>query len=251
MSLQRLNGRIVAAWTKKTVIEDPWFKKAKQAGYVSRAAYKLKEIQQKHKIIKQGNKVLDLGCSPGAWMQVACQEIGPREKGGLVLGIDIQPVTVPPRFCDDRVKVMQGDARQVSPQVFQEYAAEGFDAVLSDMLQFTSGVNDVDQSIELASTALHIATGYYYDVYGEEYAARTGFRHSGFLKPGGALVMKVYEGTGTNEFMREVGKYFTKVARMRVEASRSQSREFFAVALGRKKPASGAVGMSSSTAAKS
>ena len=60
-------------------------------------------------------------------------------------------------------------------------------------LHFTSGVNDVDLSIELASTALHIATGYYFDVYGEEYAQRVGFRHQGYLKPGGGLVMKIYE----------------------------------------------------------
>lgn len=56
-----------------------------------------------------------------------------------------------------------------------------------------SGVNDVELSLELASTALHIATGYYYDKYGEPYAAQVGFKHAGYLRPGGALVMKVYE----------------------------------------------------------
>lgn len=60
-------------------------------------------------------------------------------------------------------------------------------------LHFTNGVNDVDQSLELASTALHIATGYYFDQYGEPYIQRMGFQHKGYLKPGGALVMKVYE----------------------------------------------------------
>ncbi|GAX73657.1 hypothetical protein CEUSTIGMA_g1108.t1 [Chlamydomonas eustigma] len=229
---------VVAAWTKRTVIEDPWFKQAKKEGYVSRAAYKLKEIQKKHNIIKKGSTVLDLGCSPGAWMQVACQELGPVDRGGLVLGIDIQAVTVPPRFCDQRVKVMQADAREISPAVLQQYAPKGFDTVLSDMLHFTSGINDVELSIELASTALHIATGYCFDQYGETYAQKMGFKHQGYLKPGGALVMKVYEGAGTNEFMKDVQRYFTKVARMRVEASRSQSREFFAVALGRKQPGS-------------
>jgi hypothetical protein len=60
-------------------------------------------------------------------------------------------------------------------------------------LHFTSGINDVELSIELASTALHIATGYYFDQYGEPYAQKMGFKHQGYLKPGGALVMKVYE----------------------------------------------------------
>jgi hypothetical protein len=70
---------------------------------------------------------------------------------------------------------------------------QGFDTVLSDMLQFTSGVNDVELSLELAGTALHVATGHYYDLYGAAYEASSGPRHAGLLRPGGALVMKVYE----------------------------------------------------------
>lgn len=65
--------------------------------------------------------------------------------------------------------------------------------VLSDMLQFTSGVNDVELSLELAATAMNVATGHYYDEYGEAYAQQMGFKHSGFLRPGGNLVMKIYE----------------------------------------------------------
>ncbi|KAG2428981.1 hypothetical protein HXX76_011225 [Chlamydomonas incerta] len=233
--MSRVSRPILAAWTKK-VQHDHYFKEAKKAGYVSRAAYKLLEIQDKHKIIKQGGTVLDLGCSPGAWLQVACQQIGPRERGGTVLGVDLQPVTVPDRFCDARVRVMQADARTLPPSVLAEYAPAGFDTVLSDMLQFTSGVNDVELSLELAGTALHIATGYHFDVYGEAYVQQVGFRHTGFLRPGGALVMKVYEGTGVTEFVRDMQRYFTKVVRMRVDASRSMSREFYAVGLGRKPP---------------
>lgn len=73
---------------------------------------------------------------------------------------------------------------------------QGFDVVLSDMLQFTSGVNDVELSLELANTAMNVATGHYYDEYGEAYAQQVGFRHSGYLRPGGNLVMKVYEVCG-------------------------------------------------------
>ncbi|GIL89949.1 hypothetical protein Vretimale_17925 [Volvox reticuliferus] len=234
--MSRLHRPVLAAWTKK-VQHDHYFKEAKKSGYVSRAAYKLLEIQEKHKIIKTGGTVLDLGCSPGAWLQVACQQLGPPERGGTVLGVDIQAVAVPDKFCDNRVRVIQADARTLPPAVLQEYAPGGFDTVLSDMLQFTSGVNDVELSLELAGTAMHIATGYHFDLYGDALVQRVGFRHTGFLRPGGALVMKVYEGSGTNEFIRDMQKYFTKVARMRVDASRSMSREFYAVGLGRKPPA--------------
>ncbi|KAF8058916.1 rlmE [Scenedesmus sp. PABB004] len=229
-----LGRPVVAAWTKKT-LQDHFFKEAKRQGYVSRAAFKLLEVQKKHKVIKQGGKVLDLGCVPGAWLQVACQQLGPRERGGLVLGVDIQEVSVPPKHCDDRVYVLQADARLLTPDVLRQYTADGFDTVLSDMLQFTSGVNDVELSLELAGTALHAATGHYFDAYGDAYGGG-GPRHDGVLRPGGALVMKVYEGAGTQEFMRSMAPYFTKVLRLRVEASRSMSREFYAIGLGRKPP---------------
>jgi len=72
----------------------------------------------------QGGRVLDLGCVPGAWLQVACQQIGPRDRGGLVLGVDLQEVKVPPRFCDDRVKVVQADARLMTPEMLTEYTTD-------------------------------------------------------------------------------------------------------------------------------
>lgn len=222
-------------WAKNTV-QDSFFHKAKVEGYVSRAAYKLKEVQQKHHVIKPGGRVLDLGCSPGAWLQVACQELGLPDRGGLVLGVDLQEVEVPSRFCDARVQVLQADARTLSPDLLTSYAPQGFDTVLSDMLHFTSGVNDVELSLELAGTALNIATGYFFDTYGPAYTQRMGYRHQGYLRPGGALVMKVYDGSGTAEFMRDMQPYFSKVVRMRVDATRSMSREFYAVGLGRKKP---------------
>ena len=80
------------------VLDDVWSKKAKSAGYVARSAYKLLEIQEKYKLIPPGGRVLDLGCHPGAWLQVACGALGPPGRGGLVLGVDIQvgPPARPP-----------------------------------------------------------------------------------------------------------------------------------------------------------
>lgn len=90
-------------------------------GYVARSAFKLLEIQQKHKLIPPGGNVLDLGCHPGAWLQVACQSIGPKGKGGLVLGVDIQATLPPPRYTDDRVHIVQADARTLGPEFWSRY----------------------------------------------------------------------------------------------------------------------------------
>lgn len=114
---------VAMAWTKQT-LQDHFFKEAKKHGYVSRAAFKLLEIQKKHRIIKPGAKVLDLGCVPGAWLQVACQQLGPRERGGLVLGVDLQEPKLPPRHCDDRVRVMQADARLLAPEQLLEHTTD-------------------------------------------------------------------------------------------------------------------------------
>ena len=132
----RPSGRAPNSFQKKLTrsgrnLNDPFSQRSKTEGYVARSAYKLLEIQQKHAVIPPGGYVLDLGCHPGAWLQVACQAIGPRSKGGLVLGIDIQETTVPGRYTDDRVKVLHGDAREVDGTVWKSYAARGLDVVLS------------------------------------------------------------------------------------------------------------------------
>ncbi|CAD7695331.1 unnamed protein product [Ostreobium quekettii] len=220
------------SWSNK-VLHDKFFKQAKKAGYVSRAAFKLKEIQDKHKIISPGGFVLDLGCAPGAWLQVACQELGPRKRGGLVLGVDIQDVKIPQKFCDDRVRVLQGDARDLTPQMLREHGPQGFDAVLSDMLPPTTGHAeiDVERSAELASVALHIAVGYLFDKFEEE---RPPTDESGVLKAKGSLVMKIFEGSGTGEIVADARKYFEKISRVRPQATRKTSREFYLVCKSRK-----------------
>ncbi|GMH37237.1 hypothetical protein BSKO_05110 [Bryopsis sp. KO-2023] len=216
------------SWTKK-VLQDEFFLKAKKAGYVSRAAFKLKQIQTKHKIIPPGGKVLDLGCAPGAWLQVACQEIRNKNKGGLVLGIDIQDVSVPVRFCDKRVSVLKADAMALTPKLLRTYSEEGFDVVLSDMMDSTTGHSDIDvvRSMELAGTAFQLATGRHPDMEDEKL-------HDGVLVDGGNLVMKIFEGAGIQEFVAYTRPFFTKVSRVRPDATRKISREFYLVCKGRK-----------------
>jgi 23S rRNA (uridine2552-2'-O)-methyltransferase len=87
------------------VLNDFYFKEAKRCNYVSRAAFKLLHINDKCAVIKPKSLVLDLGCHPGAWLQVACQQLGPHEKGGAVIGIDLKGTPVPSAHCDDRVQV--------------------------------------------------------------------------------------------------------------------------------------------------
>jgi 23S rRNA U2552 (ribose-2'-O)-methylase RlmE/FtsJ len=101
-------------------LNDTFFRQAKSEGYVARSAFKLLEIQNKHKVIPIGGRVLDLGCHPGAWLQVACQSIGPPTKGGLVLGVDIQKTNLPGKYCDKRVQIMQADVRDVERDVWAE-----------------------------------------------------------------------------------------------------------------------------------
>ncbi|KAI7835811.1 hypothetical protein COHA_010301 [Chlorella ohadii] len=161
------------------VLEDTFFKKAKAQGYVARSAYKLLEIQQKHKLIPPGG-------------QVACESLGPLKKGGRVIGVDLQV----------------------------------------GLCHFTLGnsVADAYKSLELARTAWTIATG------GEEAESLDPNMPwgRGVLKPGGSLVMKLLQGTGTQEFAAELRHDFTKVAWHRPKATRSESKEVFLLGLKRK-----------------
>ena len=87
------------------VLNDFYFQEAKRCGYLSRAAFKLTQIDEKCGVIKKGAAVLDLGCFPGAWLQVACQKLGPPRSGGTVVGIDLKETAVPSTLCDERVTV--------------------------------------------------------------------------------------------------------------------------------------------------
>lgn len=203
-------------------LNDQFFKQAKSEGYVARSAYKLLEIQQKHKLIPKGGYVLDLGCHPGAWLQVACQNIGPEKNGGLVLGVDIQATNIPGKFCDGRVKFLQSDARVIEQDVWRSYAPRGFDVVLSDMCHFTHGnaLTDAYKSLELARTAFEISL--------------LSENDNVVLKTGGSLVMKLLQGPGTQEFAQDLKEYFGTVKHHRPKATRSESKEIFIIGINKK-----------------
>ena len=121
--------------------KDHYYKAAKEEGYRSRAAYKLVEVQKKYKLIKPGMRVLDLGCWPGGWLQVASQFAGPE---GAVVGVDLVATGYQP---GSNVKTVQGDVR--SSEILEKcITASGgvFDAVLSDMAPKLTGIREVDEN---------------------------------------------------------------------------------------------------------
>lgn len=185
---------------------DHFSRKAQKEGHAARSIYKLEEIDQRWKLLKKGQRVLDLGCSPGSWMQYAAAKVGP---SGRVLGIDLKPVnaTFPPH-AESRV----GDIYKID----QASIGDAYDVVLSDMAPSTMGDHTTDalRSAALAEQAIAIADAY--------------------VKPGGSMVVKVLEGGEINNLVALMRRIFDKVERLRPQATRQRSTEIFLVGLGRK-----------------
>jgi 23S rRNA (uridine2552-2'-O)-methyltransferase len=187
--------------------KDGWYKKAKEQGYRSRAAYKLIELQRRCKLFSKGMRVVDLGCAPGGWLQVAAREVGGK---GRVAGIDrleVEPLGLP-----QAVALVGNIHDKEACDRLQEILGGRADVVLSDMAPDTSGVHDADhaRSLELARAAF-------------EAAAR-------LLRPGGTLVCKVFDGSDTNDLILDWKSAFGKVRRIRPESTRKGSRELYLVA---------------------
>jgi 23S rRNA (uridine2552-2'-O)-methyltransferase len=190
-------------------VPDPYRDQARTEGYVARAIYKLKALDEKHRLFQPGQKVLDLGCSPGSWLQYLASRVGP---GGLVVGVDVNPPaikTVPP------VYFVPGDVSGLDPEAVRA-VSDFFDAVVSDMAPKTTGIREVDQerSLSLARAAW-------------EWAKR-------LLRPGGLLLVKVFEGPGVAALVRELEAAFKICRRVKPPGSRAASKEIYLLALHRK-----------------
>jgi 23S rRNA (uridine2552-2'-O)-methyltransferase len=189
-------------------VNDPYVKKAKIDGYRSRASYKIIEINEKDKIIRAGNIVMDLGSAPGGWSQVVAPLVG---ELGRVIASDILPM-------DGIIGVnfIQGDftEAEVYDNILSTLHGDKVDVVVSDMSPNLSGVNTTDQysSIYLVELALDMARN--------------------VLKPGGSFCAKVFQGVGYEEYAKEVRKSFDKVVVRKPRASRARSREVYIVAKG-------------------
>ncbi len=187
---------------------DHYYKLAKQEGYRSRAVYKLLEIQKRYQILKPGFKVVDLGCAPGGWLQVASSLVGPK---GKVLGVDVKPVEP---LEASNVSLITLDVRNPElPKTVLEKMGGRVDVVLSDASPNISGVWEVDHArqMELAEAAFQTAL-------------KT-------LKLGGSLLVKVFEGEFLQAFIRKLKRRFETVKIIKPKASRARSAEIYLLAL--------------------
>lgn len=194
-----------ARW-KQRQARDPYVKKAQAEGWRSRAVFKLSELQGRERLIAPGQVVVDLGAAPGAWSQFARSVVGGR---GRVLALDLLPM--PPLAG---VEFIQGDFRDES--VLKELLARldgvPVDLVLSDMAPNMTGTRVVDQprAMHLAELALDFA--------------------SQVLRPGGAMVVKLFQGEGFQEYVAAVRARFAAVKMRKPSASRAGNRETYLVA---------------------
>ena len=187
-------------------VNDDYVKRSVKEGYRSRAVYKLLELNDKSQFLKKGQTIVDLGAAPGGWLQVASKIAGEK---GLVIGLDLLPIDP---IVD--VVTIEGDFREESVLKKLENTLNGqkIDVVLSDMAPNLSGVTAVDQprAMYLCELALDFALEH--------------------LKPGGWLVVKVFQGEGFEAFLKQVRQHFSNVSMKKPKASRPKSREMYLVA---------------------
>jgi 23S rRNA (uridine2552-2'-O)-methyltransferase len=187
-------------------VTDPFVQRAQKEGYRSRAAYKLLEIAERDHLLKPGTVVVDLGATPGGWSQVGAA------KGCKVIALDLLPME-PLRGVD----FIQGDFREdaVLAELEARLGGQPVDLVISDMAPNISGIAVADQAraMHLAELALDFASNH--------------------LKPGGAFLVKVFQGAGFEDFMREMRSRFAKVVARKPKASRDRSSEQYLLGLER------------------
>jgi 23S rRNA (uridine2552-2'-O)-methyltransferase len=184
-------------------VNDPYVQRAKKEGWRSRAAFKLMEIDDKDRLLRRGEVVVDLGATPGGWSQVAAKRVG---DDGLVLALDLlemDPI--------HGVHFIQGDFREadVLRQLEERLAGRRVGLVMSDMAPNMSGVPLVDQARIM-------------------YLAELGLEFSrAHLKPDGAFLVKVFQGTDYEAFIRAMREVFKVVAVRKPDASRDRSAELY------------------------
>ena len=194
------------AMPKPYIPNDKWAHKAAAEGFRARSVYKLMELDERFRLLKQGQIVLDLGAAPGSWLQFASTQIGPK---GKVIGVDLTPIAE----VASNVKTFTQDMtdEKAIAQILSDEGITAVDLVLSDLAPNTSGVRDVDQwrSIELSQSVITIARQ--------------------FLKPKGTCVIKVLRGADFDAFLRECKAGWHTVKPVTVAASRDRSREVYLV----------------------
>jgi 23S rRNA (uridine2552-2'-O)-methyltransferase len=186
--------------------EDYFSRQAKKRGFPARSVFKLQEIQQRFRILRAQGSVLDIGAAPGSWSQYCLQSLGSR-----VVAVDLAEVSLAGRH-GERFRFLRGDI--FDPGVAEQLQAAGpYDAVLSDAAPSTSGAAlvDTEASLEIAWRVLALARG--------------------CLKPGGNLVVKVFQSGGEAELLRRMKSLFARARAFKPGASRRESRETYLLGL--------------------
>lgn len=198
-----------ARWLKEH-FSDPFVKRAQAEGWRSRAVFKLEELIDRDRLLKPGMVVVDLGAAPGGWSQMVRERLG---DAGRIVALDILPMQ-----GIAGVEFIEGDFREDEVLKRLEATLEGapVDLVLSDIAPNMSGVDVADQA-----RAMHLAE------LAQEFAAV-------HLKPGGAFVVKLFQGRGFDEYVRNLRKAYERVSMRKPKASRARSSEVYALATGKK-----------------
>lgn len=198
------------AWLREHV-NDVYVKRAKQEGFRSRAAFKLLEIDQRDRLLAPGMIVVDLGAAPGSWAQVVSQKIAP---GGMLIALDILEMAPLPG-----VTMVQGDFREEATLFALQEILQGraVDLVISDMAPNITGIDLMDQarSMHLCELALDFALQ--------------------CLKPGGYFLVKLFQGSGFEDFLRAMRQHFGQVVTRKPQASRGRSNEIYLLGKGLRK----------------
>lgn len=217
MKVKTKSKKVNKAWLNQHV-NDPYVKAAQKDGYRARAAYKLKEIDEQLGLIRPGDTVVDLGCAPGAWSQYLRRRLSPGgaaagQLNGTIIGLDLLPMEP-----IEGVAFIQGDFRENSVLAQLQQALQGrlADAVVSDMAPNLSGVDSID-----AARIAHLI----------ELAVDFAQHH---MKPEGALVVKLFHGSGYAQLVQLFKDSFKVVKPIKPKASRDKSSETFLVGIGLK-----------------
>jgi 23S rRNA (uridine2552-2'-O)-methyltransferase len=189
--------------------KDHYYKKAKNEDYRSRASYKLIQLNKKYKIIKRGDKVVDLGASPGGWSQVALEKV---EDGGTVLGVDLQKIKP---FVEDNFNFIRGDFTTIAIQnEIMSFLDGKADVIISDASPSTTGIKHVDhlKSMDLSESVVDICDN--------------------ILTNKGNLLIKVFQGEEFKNFMDNLKERFKLIKTTKPSSSRKKSSEMYLLGLG-------------------
>ena len=190
-------------------VKDHYYKKAKQENYLARSVYKLEEVDQKYNVVKKGDHAVDFGYHPGSWAQYLSRKVGEQ---GSVTGIDIRPINKK-LLPTKNIKLFEKSIFDVENMGDLDRDSF-FDLVVSDMAPNTTGIRSVDQdrSLNLVEMVYHLLPT--------------------FLKPGGNFVIKVFDSSDAQKFLRENKKMFAEYYQLKPKSTRSISKEFFAIGKG-------------------